>query len=125
MTGDALNLIPEPTWETANFNRLELWQQRQAVVAQLWRKFVNDYIQQLQQRPKWKTEAPDIEAGTLVLVHEDNIPPCKWRLARVAEAFKGAGGKVRVVKLNFSDDGVIKQKIRPIVKIAPLPIYDN
>lgn len=95
-----------------------MWQQRQFLVAEIWKKFHADYIQELQRKSKWTDEFPDVKINALVLIHEDNSPPCHWKLGRVVEAYRGPDSRVRVVKLRTAGG----ELVRPIVKIAPLPI---
>jgi len=49
---------------------------------------------------------------------EDNLPPTKWRLARIKETHPGADDRVRSVTLK-TEDGEVKRDIR---KISPLPL---
>lgn len=57
----------------------------------------------------------------MVLVKEDNLPPQRWKLGRVAEIYTGSDGNVRVVEVR-TKDGLFK---RAISKICVLPIKDN
>lgn len=66
----------------------------------------------------------------MVLIKEDNVPPQKWKIARVTNVFPGADGKVRVaeVKLATTDpDGKVRvsQTRRIISKLCPLPVADD
>ncbi|KAB0794623.1 hypothetical protein PPYR_11462 [Photinus pyralis] len=58
-----------------------------------------DYLNLLQNRPKWKTSESNLLVGDLVLVREDHLPPLEWCLARILEVMPGRDNKVRVVKL--------------------------
>lgn len=54
--------------------------------------------------------------GILAILKEDNIPPLRWKLARVQEVLLGRDDLVRSVIMKTAE-GVFK---RPIVKIALL-----
>ncbi|XP_049305464.1 uncharacterized protein LOC125776572 [Bactrocera dorsalis] len=71
-----------------------------------------------QERNKWLHPERNLQAGDLVLVHEDNTPPQQWVLGRVAATVEGLDGKVRVADV-ATKAGTIK---RPIHKLALLPI---
>ncbi|KAL7726130.1 hypothetical protein ACLKA6_002600 [Drosophila palustris] len=85
---------------------------------QFWNLWHRDYIHTLQRRSKWTAAQPNIRAGQLVIIYEDNTPPQQWNLARVTSAIPGKDGKVRVVDLR-TNKGILQ---RPIHKIAPLPV---
>ncbi|GFX35313.1 hypothetical protein TNCV_101201 [Trichonephila clavipes] len=35
----------------------------------------------------------------MVILKDENLPPCKWTMGRILEIVKGSDGKVRVVKV--------------------------
>lgn len=39
-----------------------------------WKRCLVDYLNELPQRTKWKTNAPSLKPGDLVIIREDNIP---------------------------------------------------
>lgn len=86
-----------------------------------WHQWSSDYLNRLQQRPKWLKSTPNVNVGALVLLKDEKMPPSKWPLCRVVETHAGKDGLVRVVTLK-TQTSVIK---RPVVKIAVLPISDN
>lgn len=51
-----------------------------------WKAWAQDYLQELQQRSKWKAQH-NLKVGDLVIVREDDIPPAMWKSARVVEVF--------------------------------------
>ena len=50
------------------------------------------------------------------MLHEDNVTPTKWPLARIIEVHTGKDGLVRVVTVK-TNSGIYK---RPITKVALL-----
>lgn len=72
----------------------------------------------LQNRYKWKKSDELIKVNALVLLKERDLPPLKWRLAKIVELFPGADNHVRVVSVKTSS-GITK---RAINKICILPI---
>lgn len=81
--------------------------------------------------------------GQLVLLREDNVPPCKWPVAKILEVYPGSDNQVRVVKLQKHETTIdppspkefknyvakLRTKTsvlkRPISKISILPAEDN
>ncbi|GFT13827.1 uncharacterized protein TNCV_3023021 [Trichonephila clavipes] len=53
---------------------------------------------QKQQRNKWQFEKNNVAVGCLVLVKENDLPPCKWTMARILEVIYGTDGKSFVVR---------------------------
>ncbi|XP_033251528.1 uncharacterized protein LOC117190588 [Drosophila miranda] len=60
----------------------------------------------------------NLTEGTLVLIHEDNLPPLRWKLGRVQSTVLGKDGLVRVVHLRTANGTCC----RPIHKLAILPV---
>jgi hypothetical protein len=121
LIGRPITMIPEPQIINLADNRLSRWQQMTKYIQIIWKRWQRDYLNHLQQRQKWQFYKNNVKIGTLVLLKEDGLPPCKWALARVLEVIPGADGKIRVVKLKTAS-GVFT---RAIGKICILPIKDN
>ena len=58
--------------------------------------------------------------GDLVIIHQDNLVPGKWPMARVSEVHPGKDGIVRVASVKTSS-GTYK---RPVSKIALILPHD-
>lgn len=86
-----------------------------------WSRWSKEYIGQLQQRTKWKTNECQIDIGAMVLVREDNLPSYQWRLGRIVELHPGEDNIVRVVSIRTAR-GIIR---RSVVKVCPLPVSDD
>ncbi|XP_024878113.1 uncharacterized protein LOC112458609, partial [Temnothorax curvispinosus] len=54
-----------------------------------WKRWQEEYLQELQKRHKWRNKGKDLEVGTLVILKEDNTPPLQWVLGRVEEVHPG------------------------------------
>ena len=122
LIGSSLLSAPEESLYKADASSqlryLDRWQKVTFLKQQFWDLWHRDYIHTLQRRSKWTAAQPNIQAGQLVIIHEDNTPPQQWNLARVTSAIPGKDGKVRVVDLRTTK-GILR---RPIHKIAPLPV---
>ncbi|XP_044765410.1 uncharacterized protein LOC123321740 [Coccinella septempunctata] len=70
-------------------NRLTRWQRISKVTQTFWNRWRVDYLNRLQNRPKWFHPVPELQIGSLVLLKDEETPPLKWPLARVLEVFPG------------------------------------
>ncbi|CAL8119444.1 unnamed protein product [Orchesella dallaii] len=121
LIGSAMTTIPSPDITTIKVNRLSRWQLTQRIIQDFWRRWSNEYVTTLQQRWKWQNKTENIKTGDLVLVHDELLPPAKWKLARVIETHIGHDNLVRTVTIKTMT-GTFK---RPIVKLTPLLSVDE
>ncbi|XP_050309035.1 uncharacterized protein LOC126745307 [Anthonomus grandis grandis] len=117
LIGTSLTAYPEKDLKKIPENRLSFWQRCSQIQQIFWKRWTVEYLNRLQNRPKWFRSSKNLEVNDLVLLKEDGTPPLKWPLARVTEVMKGADGRVRVVKLKTTDG----YYTRPITKVCPLP----
>jgi hypothetical protein len=121
LTGAPLNAVPEHDLLSLTTGRLKRWQLVQQLQQQFWRRWSNEYITRLQQRPKWLQQQQQPSVNDLVLVKDDRFPPQKWKLARIIKLHQGSDGLARVATLKTAEGEVT----RPIVKLCLLPITNN
>ena len=117
--GSHLQQVPDAETTIVPENRLTHWRLIQQLKRHLWRRWHQEYLQQLQPCSKWVSEGQVIKPGTLVLIKEDNMPLTTWLLARVTEVHPGKDGKIRVATLRTSTKMTIT---RPLVRLRVLPI---
>lgn len=118
LIGRPLITVPENDVTQVPVNRLSLYQHLNQITQHLWQRWSKEYISELQQRNKWKTNHSSLQEDSLVLIKEDNQPPMKWKLGRVEKIHIGSDGVGRVAVLRI-ENGLIK---RTFNKICPLPI---
>ena len=83
-----------------------------------WSSWHRDCLVTLRIREKWLTAGPQFAVGDLVLLAEDNIPPLKWKMARIQNIFSGNDDVNRVAELKTANGNLI----RPNIKLRRLPI---
>ena len=118
LIGTSLQALPDQTVSEGT-STLTQYQRITYLKQRLWDLWRRDYLHELQLRSKWLKAESNVCVGQLVLVHEDNLPPQQWQLARITSAIPGSDGRVRVVDLKINN-GTLR---RPIHKVAPLPVY--
>ncbi|GFX16484.1 integrase catalytic domain-containing protein [Trichonephila clavipes] len=92
--GRPISAIPEPAILDISDNRLSRWQYTPKCVQTVWKRWKNDYLNHLQQRNKWQFEKNNVAVGCLVLLKENDLPPCKCTMARILEVIYGTDGKI-------------------------------
>ena len=61
------------------------WKRAQSRVNSFWKRWSQEYLVLLHQRPKWQTTHEDLRVGELVLLVDGQRPRNEWKLGRVAE----------------------------------------
>lgn len=121
LIGDTFTAPAEPTLLDVKEGRLSRWQRVEQIKQHFWKKWHSDYLNQMQQRTKWKTNAPSLKPGDLVIMREDNIPQLCWPMARVEAVHPGADGVVRTATVK-NTKGTYK---RAASKLCPLLLEAN
>ena len=121
LIGRPLVSIPDPDLMDVPENRLSHFQQIQRLHQHFWKRWSREYISELQQRYKWKTNYGSLKVNDLVLIKEDNIPPLKWSLGRIVQLIYGNDGLARVAVIRTTK-GDIR---RSFAKICPLPVTEK
>lgn len=120
LVGGPLTELPNALLNS-KVDRLTHYQRIQYIRDIFWKRWRRDYLQLLQSRHKWSSNSPNIKIGDLILLHEDNLPPLKWKMGRIIDVHPGRDGKVRVVSVHIHGN-IVK---RPLSKVAVLPITDE
>lgn len=77
--------VPDRSDEIDNLNLLTQWQNVQYEHRSFWKKWKNEYLTRLQQRPKWLNERTNIDIGDLVLINDNQSQPTHWPMGRVID----------------------------------------
>ncbi|GFX32019.1 integrase catalytic domain-containing protein [Trichonephila clavipes] len=104
--GRPISAIPEPAILDISDNRLSRWQYTTKCVQTIWKRWKNDYLNHLQHRNKWQFEKNNVAVGCLVLLKENDLPPCKWTMARILEVIYGTDVNMPRNSESRSDDEV-------------------
>ncbi|XP_037821901.1 uncharacterized protein LOC119610658 isoform X2 [Lucilia sericata] len=121
LIGGGLRSLPPGSEEGAKGNVLKSWRRWRLLSGlkeMFWQAWSKEYILGLQHKAKWQQQAPNLQVGELVIIHEDNLPPQEWLTGRIVAVTEGKDGKVRVAEIR-TKNGVFK---RPIQKLALLPM---
>ena len=97
--------------------RLSRWQQVCAMLEQIWRSWLLDYLHTLQQRSKWREAQTEFKTNELVLLKNNLFPPATWELARIVEVRPGSDKHVRVVTVRTAKT-TLKWSITQICRLS-------
>lgn len=121
LIGRPLTALPDKGYEDCSYNHLRRFQRIQQLRETFWKRWSKEYVVELQQRTKWRTNSEPLKLNSLVVIKEDNLPPLKWRLGRIVAVHPGSDGINRVADVKTSS-GIVR---RAFSKICPLPVQDG
>ena len=103
-----------------NYTKGDMYKQRwrfiQYLANQFWKRWLKEYLPELQKRNKWLNKQENIRVGDIVLLCEENTPRFLWPLGLVIEVKLGRDNLVRTVKVKTRSTVLI----RPISKLVRL-----
>ncbi|GFX56330.1 uncharacterized protein TNCV_2242621 [Trichonephila clavipes] len=114
LIGRPVTAIVEPGLINVKENRLTRWQRVNWLSQKIWKDWKRNYLNNLQERSKWRFSKNNVEIGTLVLIKNESLPGTKWLTGRILEVFYGNNNKIRVVNLKLPDGKIIKRNVRDI-----------
>lgn len=119
LISNSLTSYPETDVTVIPQNRIKFWQQCTQLKQSFWKMWCKQYLNVLQNRPKWRVANNNITVGSLVILRQDNCPPMTWPMARVVNVYPGHDGFVRAVEVKTATG---KTHTRSITKVSLLPL---
>ncbi|PZC75506.1 hypothetical protein B5X24_HaOG206047 [Helicoverpa armigera] len=113
--------VPHPI-DNINTDLINRWKHIQKMKKDFWNSWTKEYLHQLQQRYKWKSNEENLKVGAIVLIKDENISPSRWPLAKIKEIHPGHDGATRVVTLERSQGADQKRSIHTLI---PLPVNED
>lgn len=117
LIGRPLTALPSPALTDIKESQLPRYARLEKIRQHFWQRWQREYVTELQQRTKWRTNTTRLSIGDMVLLSEDNIPPLNWRLGRVVQLFPGPDGISRVADVRTTR-GIVR---RALTRLCPLP----
>lgn len=96
LIGRPITSLPDQPLQHIPEGRLAMHQRLQKLIQTFWDRWRRDYISELQVCSKWKVKSPCIQKNDMIVIKEDHIHPCNWKLGRVLEVHNGSDGLPRV-----------------------------
>lgn len=119
LVGGPLTSYPESDISDTPSNRLSFWQNVESMKQSFWKVWHKQYLNQLQFRPKWRDDLPNLKLGTLVILRDKNTSPLYWPMARVVKIFPGNDQKVRAFEVKTASG---KTYTRSLSGVSVLPL---
>ena len=121
LTPNHLLLLKEgPIFPPGRFTEGDMYRRRwryvQFLADQFWRKWIREYIPELQKRNKWDKLEENLKIGDLVLITEENTPRGLWPLGRIVDVKLGRDQMVHSVMIKTRSN----ELVRPITKVVLL-----
>lgn len=97
----------------------KLYRFKSAALEQFWARWKHEYVTSLREHHRRFGKTGDIvKVGTVVQIHDDNLPRGRWSLGVVQDVLPGRDGSIRAAIIR-SRRGVTT---RPISKLYPLEV---
>jgi hypothetical protein len=92
------------------------WRQVQYLCDVFWKRFLREYLPELQHRQKWLMPQRNIKPGDIVLLMESNVPRGSWPLGRIVKVYYGEDNLVRSADVKTR----LGELQRPVTKLCLL-----
>jgi len=118
MGGRASVYLPEIKLETM-MSLTKRMQFLEETRKEFWAKWMSLIFGKMIPATKWRKEHPDLKVDDVVLMKEESVVSCDYKLGRVVEVFKGEDGHVRRAIIIYKNPGesVFRRTERPIHKL--------
>ncbi|XP_050338581.1 uncharacterized protein LOC126765042 [Bactrocera neohumeralis] len=93
MIDEPLKGLPDPDVEVFKGTIFQRWQIIVSIRQHFWNRWRDEYLVSLQRRSKWTRSTPNLQKDDIVIIHEGNAPPTKWKLGRVIGTSPGTDVK--------------------------------
>jgi hypothetical protein len=108
--------LPPDVFDPSEVDSRRRWRAVQALLNDIWVRWMKEYVPALTERRKWIRPARNIEENDIVLIIDPSTPRGLWPIGRVVKVFAGADGVVRSATVK-NKDGEYR---RPVAKLCLL-----
>ncbi len=116
-----LLLKVKPSMSPGVFDKADLysrrrWRQVQYMADLFWKRWVKEYLPDLQERQKWQSLMKNLKPGDIVLIADESAPRNSWVMGRVLQTFTENKGLVRQAQVKTKTNTLL----RPVTKLCLL-----
>lgn len=108
--------LPSGVFQAADVYARRRWRQVQYMADLFWKRWVKEYLTQLQERQRWSAVKRNLVPGDIVLIVDDTAPRNSWVMGRVVQTFPDRSGFVCQVRIKTKSNCLD----RPITKVCLL-----
>lgn len=109
-----MSLLPPGVFSQEDCYSRRRWKQAQYLGDLFWKRWVKEYLPNLQERQKWNRIKQNLQPGDVVMILDENAPRNSWLLGRVVQTKMDAKGLVRQVLVKTRSSTLE----RPVNKLA-------
>ncbi len=111
-------VVPPGVFQREDVYARKRWRRVQYLANLFWSRWKNEYIAMQQPRQKWRTPTRNMKTGDIVLVKDETLPRCNWRLGRVTETECDRHGFVRAVNVQ-TQNVELRRPVHKLVLLVP------
>lgn len=108
--------LPPGVFQKEDIYVCRRWKQVQYMSDLFWKRWVKEYLPQLQECQKWQSTGRNFMPGDVVIIVDDSAPRNSWLTGRIVRADPDRGGLVRRVHIKTRSSYLD----RPITKVCLL-----
>ncbi|XP_059930142.1 filamin-A-interacting protein 1-like [Gadus macrocephalus] len=108
--------VPPGQFQKEDLYARRRWRQVQYMSDLFWKRWIKEYLPQLQERQKWSNIRRNFTPGDIVIIVDDSAPRNSWLTGRIVETIMDKKGLVRQLRIK-SKTGFLT---RPITKVCLL-----
>jgi transposase InsO family protein len=102
------------------------WEMAKSLETQFCTRYSKLCIADIMSRPKWAEMRDNLKPGQVVLVTNDGLKRCDWRLGMVLQVKKDLSGVVRTVNVKIKNPGRRCSKMtRHVRQLVPLSVFNE
>ena len=120
-----LLLNQKPVLSPGVFDETDLYRRRwkcvQHLANEFWRRWIREYLPDLNRRQKWFDQKQSVKIGDLVLLQDESVPRGVWPMGIVTDVKQSSDNLVRSVNLRLRNG---KMLLRPVTKLVMLECSD-
>ena len=116
-------LPPPGQFQNADVYSRKLWRRVQHLANEFWHRWRKEYLIELNSRQKWQRPKRNLQVNDIVLIIDDSVPRCFWKLAKVSELYPSKDGLVRKVKVQLGNPALGNKGQSSECKFLERPIH--
>ncbi len=109
--------LPQVIYPESELLSKRRWRHSQILSDQFWKRFLRNYLPELQVRQKWQREAENLQPGTVVMIVDHQLPRAQWPVGQVTKVFPREDGRARTAEVEVKK----KAYLRPVTRLISLP----
>ncbi|GBL80190.1 hypothetical protein AVEN_29166-1 [Araneus ventricosus] len=124
LTGSKLTVLPSRNAmpKSSKSDLIKRWKHRLLLLDHFWKRFYKEYLLELRSAmfSKIPMNSGQFKIKDVVLIREDNVKRCNWKLGKIKTLYPGRDCKIRSCEIHVAN-GTLR---RPIERLYNLEVQD-